>query len=940
MMNIIENIIDKYYPYRTKIFLIFCIIITAVIIVSSTIFIVRKKNLRYYINKLIYKVIYSTIIVGIGQILCLMGVVLKIEYVYFNAAVFILIIGAIIAYTFLLCMMFKKILEPIMQSCKYIQFVIFLELFLVSITQNLELLEWMAGALGIVGVEMLIMLLEKLMDIQQKKKEKEKRKEDDYPNPDLYPTRRRQLEKFVSVLEQQEHEPYAIMISGEWGSGKSSFVQALEKKLDKNSFIWVYAGSEKSVLETMSDISDKIVKVLKKNNIFIGDKNSIEKYFLAFSDLVEDTALKPLKKISSVLMKGRSVDDREYLNCKLDSLSRPIYLVIDDLDRCDSEYQAKIFKVIRESTELHNCKTIFLVDRNKFLNEKYDENYIEKYVSYTLYLCEVDYQEIIDYLIAEIFDNKFIQEMNPVLLKDRDMDQVREMIYRFPIDLLVMLENEVLKEENSIRNKNDNEILRVQEKIKEIKRAIPSIKKDITISRKLKNYLKGIKRNINTINNDIEESIGEFRNEDWLEAIIEVQFVKNFMPKIFTDIRMSRDIFEFGRKNQGYVINIVFGLHYGSLIHNEKKETMLNCLIYKIDVIDFNKVKTMKEEFLSELRSDRGTIANIGRYIDSAETYDDLDKILHIYEKQEFDDIGLRENFINKIFELLFKQHSPFKANTKEFLEFSNRLVHCLVETGLTDKEKTLCTSEGRLIVERTIVDNTKLFVNILFIFFDITTVENIWRDSMITDINKLYETLKRIDKKLRFIRPDDETNKLLSIKKCFENLEEELKRGKYENIGLDLKEIFSDIKMVLDICKFWDNIEYALNDKGTEGNAILLKKYFILENWYSVREKIFDDVNNLVEALKILNKFYLSKEDDYESNYSLLLLRLSYRVILRYEEDQEWFREKEKEIKKLLMETAEVAYRLDKATDDYAKDTIIKIKIYTYKFGGYYWNE
>lgn len=77
--------------------------------------------------------------------------------------------------------------------------------------------------------------------------------------------------------------------------------------MDTNSFIWVYAGSEKTVSEIMSDISIEILEVLKKNNIFIENKDSIEKYFLAFSDLVEGTALKPLKRISSVLTREKNL---------------------------------------------------------------------------------------------------------------------------------------------------------------------------------------------------------------------------------------------------------------------------------------------------------------------------------------------------------------------------------------------------------------------------------------------------------------------------------------------------------------------------------------------------------------------------------------------------------------------------------------------------------
>ena len=108
-----------------------------------------------------------------------------------------------------------------------------------------------------------------------------------------------------------------------------------------NSFIWVYAGSEKTVSEIMSDISIKILGVLKKNNVFIENKNSIGKYFLAFSDLLEDTVLKPLKKVSRVLTRGKNLDDRDYLNTKLDELSKPIYIIIDDLDRCDSNINKK-----------------------------------------------------------------------------------------------------------------------------------------------------------------------------------------------------------------------------------------------------------------------------------------------------------------------------------------------------------------------------------------------------------------------------------------------------------------------------------------------------------------------------------------------------------------------------------------------------------------------
>ena len=171
----------------------------------------------------------------------------------------------------------------------------------------------------------------------------------------------------------------------------------------------------------------------------------------------------------------------------------------------------------------------------------------------------------------------------------------------------------------------------------------------------------------------------------------------------------------------------------------------------------------------------------------------------------------------------------------------------------------------------------------------------------------------------------EDEINKLLSIRTYYANLEVELKKEKYKGIGLDFEKLFSSIKIIFEICEFWDDIEYVLNDSGTEGSTLVLKKYFILDSGYSFRDEVFDDV---------------TKENNYESDYSLLLLRLSYRIILQYEENSAWFREKKKEISKLLMELSELVCRLDKAKAYYEKDDIDKIKIYTYKFNEYCRNE
>lgn len=954
MMAIIENIIDQYYFYSTEILQCFSGIFIIVAIcgfiytfiddISSCLkdFIeliknkthavkneelhpkTSKKRINYNINSLIYKGIYSVIVAGMGTLLCQMGAKLEIEYVYFNAVVFMFIVGATIAYGILLCLMFRQILLPMQQSCRYIQFFIFVELFLLAVTQHLDVLEWVTATLGIISAEVMTKLLEKLILKQKRKKEKKKNKGYDYPDPDLYPTRKKQLERFIAVLKEQRYEPYAVMISGEWGKGKTSFVKALEKALEESCFVWVHTGSEKNVTEIMAEISAQIVEVLKENNIFLERKDLIEKYFLTFSDLLEDTALKPLKKIVGAVLNKKTADEREYLNSKLDELDRVIYLVIDDLDRCSDEYQEKMFKVIRESTKLHNCKTIFLVDKTKFLTKEQGTNYIEKYVNYILDLCEVDYFEIVERVIKDILSDEFIQNMNPVLLRNRSVDQIRDMVYKYPTHLIEKIENEISKEKNQ-RNKND-------QKIEELEQTILRIKKEVTIPRKAKNYLKGIKRDVGAFVNAIDMIGGELIEEDWFGTIIKVQYVKNFMPEVFNEIKMNRNIYEFCKKNSEYTVNIIFDLKFGGLLHNEKQETLLNLIIYNIDIIDFSQVRTIREKCLQELHNDQATAIHIKEYIDFAETYDDLKKIVNIYKSGNQ---IYKDSFIEMIFKPLSQRYSPFCTNTKEFLDFSKQLMNCLIEKGMSSNEIELCKRKAYLIVERVIADNLNLFLNILGILFNITSIENSLRFTSVDDIFSLYDVITRIDPESKYKGLNDDKNKLMSIKKYYENLSMELKSETYKDVGVDFDALFSRVRIVLEICEFWDNIECIIDTSSWKTEEIF-RKYFALKDGYIVFEETFIDASSLLEALATLREFYLTNENNYKSDYSLLLLKLSYRLLLIYEEDSTRFKDMNAEIIELLRKNKELVCKLDKGTNDYEQDTLNKIKIYVYKINIY----
>lgn len=731
------------------------------------------------------------------------------------------------------------------------------------------------------------------------------------------------------------------MISGEWGSGKSSFAKALERKLDQDDFIWVRAGSEKSVSDIMLNIAEEVLEKLKMNNVYIENSDLIEKYFVAFSGLLEESGFKIFNKFSSLFGIVKNENSKDYLNGKLNELSKlnkTIYLIIDDLDRCDKEYQIKMFKVIRESTELVNCKTIFLVDRNRFLDDEHNANYIEKYISYTLDLCKVSCQELLEYHVEEFLSNDFFEGLDETLLKNRTIAELQGLVGNFLQNVVEKLNGEIKKAEEEFEKKGEKEKeaerQHVKDKVEDIKNTVIEIEKNISNSRKVKNYLKGVKRDISNLNADIGRCSGEFRSEDWIRGIIEVQFVKNILPDLFTDIKMCSCIEEFGEKYNGYSLSIIWGLHLGIRINSEKKEVILNSIIYKLDVIDFLYIKTQREKYLDELHSSRADIKNINQYVEHVQSYRDLYRIMEVCETKNFDKDADKEKFLSNILRYLSNRLSSFKTYEKEFLDFSKHLVDWAVKSGLSDKEKQICKEASSGIARRCIIDNIEQLKKILLIFFPTSQVEAAWLEIAVVDIDHFFAELKKIDDGFLFKGLEDETNKLLSIKKYYGDMETELQKEEYKNTGIDAEKIFKDINLLLEVYQFWDEVENTIDIE--DGDMAVFSQYFYLDG-YSIKEKIFSNRENLLCALQILKKYYENKKECYESEYSQYLLNLSRRIVLQFESEPEWFGDKGKEVYDILSEIFEMINILEEVSNRDIKDRMDLISIYLYRYKVYY---
>ncbi len=942
MISTIERMIDFYFKSSDKFLLGVSAVLWGVVIFAVC---SLKTNKRYILSKLFPPAFCTLLFAGIGAFLQGLGAVPEMEYAYFNVMVFLAVMGFLVLNLTGQMLIYRKIIRPALRTAVYVQYLVFVEIFLLAAMNHLELEEWMAGVSLIVFMRILPLWYEEFEKKRQKEEEESENWEgSDQPNSHLYGTRKRQLESFLSILEQQKKEPYAILISGTWGAGKSSFVKALEARLTEegDQFIWVNAGSEKSVSTVMEEISNKILEVLQKKNIYIERGGLIEEYFGAFAGVLEEHAkLKFLDKIAKLCGMDKGASSKEYLNEKLEELKGTVYLIIDDLDRCDEEYQDKMFKVIRESTtELTKCKTIFLADQETFWPEKDGKcrsaHSIEKYISYTLDLCRENYDEILDYYGEIILDDAFLQGMNSIFLKDRSADEIRSMAYQCAKETLGRFQNECSKiEERKTQYQNEGlkerETKQDQKQIEKLKQLQSEIEKNMSNSRKVKNYLKGIKWNLANLNESVEECGREFQKEDWIEAVIEVQFIKNMLPEAFYNLKKYRDFTEIRMREKECPVSILF--ETGSMaLNREKREHVLQEILYNIDVVEFKKMKTEKEKYLEELRENHVKMDHIKAYVNYAENYADLKRTVTICESTFSLSGSYREEYLRSILDRMGDQHGWLAADRKEFLELSKMLTDYLKRSAITNRERNLCIQEGSIISQRIIAAYSWRFHYVLSVVFSVKIVDHCWNMRHPSDIEQLYGEIEMIDREARFAGLKN-TNRLEGVKNYCKSLAEELKQEKYKNSGIDFAKKFEEIFLILESCRFWKEIDKNLENVSEE-TLPLFKNYFS-SGGAVYFDTVFYDVESLLQALEVLKQFYEMNQDAYESKFSNILAETAHRCVILYEDSGgvSWFKGKSGEVCDLLLELAETVYRLDHGEDKYDARVLDQIRLYTYKF-------
>lgn len=208
-------------------------------------------------------------------------------------------------------------------------------------------------------------------------------------------------------------ESFSVGISGEWGTGKTTFLRAVEKSLKKYlpervaTIVWFKPWDSSSPKQIVTDFFNLLVEK-------IGPQYSVvRKPLLKYADLLKALDVKKsIVYLADVYDKyqERSIDSlKSVISDYLKSYGKIIPVLIDDMDRLSGEEIAEVLRLIRNTADFPNIVYITAYDKGYVeaqLQKKGIPNpgiYIEKFFSVEFALPKLeDYYQY----------NVFVQEVH------------------------------------------------------------------------------------------------------------------------------------------------------------------------------------------------------------------------------------------------------------------------------------------------------------------------------------------------------------------------------------------------------------------------------------------------------------------------------------------------------------------------------------------------
>ena len=237
-------------------------------------------------------------------------------------------------------------------------------------------------------------------------KENDKSKINLKTHEELFTERKYDLKRLIDYLNN-----FSIVgINGEWGSGKSFLTDHLQDftliKIDLLSC---------NIDEIQSVIINEIDKLLKNEGIFSPFSPKLKK-IIQQGKLFENISLFFIKNDISY---SEAITG---LRNNLRSITKPVVIVYEDLDRVENSTVIKQILGISEKISGDNIKILYQFSEINLLEKGIDRAYLEKYIPFILNLTDIPFKSTLSYVLEEKSNKDF-------LLKEKDFTFLYSPIY-------------------------------------------------------------------------------------------------------------------------------------------------------------------------------------------------------------------------------------------------------------------------------------------------------------------------------------------------------------------------------------------------------------------------------------------------------------------------------------------------------------------------------
>lgn len=192
-----------------------------------------------------------------------------------------------------------------------------------------------------------------------------------------------------------------------WGRGKSSFINLLRKRLERDGGIIIPFNprGSKSISSIPEDFFDTFAKELSRH--YLGFGLLLARYTKHIGLLNQYEWTRPLGSLLTLLLPGK---EQEAVNRTLRELGKQVYVLLDDLDRLSGEEILEVLKLMDRNASFSNTVFIVAYDKayvnnvlKKHLDHGLAHSFIDKYISWEIPLPEPDKERLEELMGIELW---------------------------------------------------------------------------------------------------------------------------------------------------------------------------------------------------------------------------------------------------------------------------------------------------------------------------------------------------------------------------------------------------------------------------------------------------------------------------------------------------------------------------------------------------------